>query len=115
MSPPSCIDGSFRPLLRRRFVDQGLKELAGGVGAPVAGALDAAEETALAVDEIGGRRTPDAVELAGHVAGGVEEHGRDVAAFLGGLPDGLRALAEADEQNLEPLTLELLVQPIDGR
>jgi len=77
--------------------------------------LDATEEAALAIDEIGGGRAPDSVELAGHVTGGIEEHGRSVAAFLGGLLHGVGTLAEADQQDFETFTLELPVQPIDGR
>jgi len=77
--------------------------------------LDAAEETALAIDEVRGGRAPDSVELARHLTGVIEEHRGNVAAFLGGLLHGVGALAEADEQDFETLTLELPVQPIDGR
>jgi hypothetical protein len=77
--------------------------------------LDAAEETALAIDEVCGGRAPDSVELTRHLTGVIEEHRGSVAAFLGGLFHGVGALAEADEQDFETLTLELPVQPIDGR
>jgi hypothetical protein len=77
--------------------------------------LDAAEEAALAIDEVGSGRAPDAVELAGHLTGLIEEHGRSVAAFLGGLLHGVGALAETDQQDFETLTLQFPVQPIDGR
>jgi hypothetical protein len=107
--------GEVSLLLRRGFFNEGLKQVAGGGDGPVAGALDSAEEAALAIDEIGGGRAPDAVKLAGHVTGGVEEHGGGVAAFLGGLLHGIGTLAEADQQDFETLTLELPVQPIDGR
>jgi hypothetical protein len=84
-------------------------------GGPVAGALDAAEEAALAVDEVCGWRAPDSVESAGDVTGGVDEDGGDVAAVFRGFPDGISAFLKAHEQHLEPLALVLLVQPVDGR
>ena len=69
----------------------------------------------MAIDEVGGGRAPDSVELAGHVTGLVEKHGRGVAALLGDLLHGVGTLAEADQQDFETLTLELPIQPIDGR
>ena len=107
--------GEVSLLLRRGFFNEGLKQVPGGGSAPVAGALDAAEESALAIDEVGGGRAPDAVELAGHVTGGVQEHGGSVPAFVGDLLHGVGILAEADQQDFETFALELPVQPIDGR
>jgi len=83
--------------------------------APVARANDATDQLSLAVDEGRGRGAPHSVELARHVTGGVEKHGSDVASLVGCLLDGLGAVAEGHQQDLEALALELSVQPIDGR
>ena len=46
---------------------------------------------------------------------GVQEDGRGVPALLRRLFHEVRTLAEVHEQDLEPLGLELPVQPVDGR
>jgi hypothetical protein len=76
----------------------------------VARALDAADQPALAINQLRCGRTPDAVDPARHVTGGVQEDGRDVPALLRRLLHKVRTLAEGHEQDLEPLGLELPVQ-----
>ena len=98
-----------------RVVDQRLEKLAGGGTAPVARALDAADQPALAIDQVRRRWTPDSVDAARHITGGVEEDGGHVTPLLRHFPHVVRTLAEVHEQDLEPLGLELPVQPIDGR
>ena len=105
----------MEPGLGRRLLDQGAEEVAGGGRAPVAGALDAADQPALAIDQVRRGRTPDAVDPARHVTGGVQEDERGVPALLRRLLHEVRTLAEVHEQDLEPLGLELPVQPVDGR
>ena len=101
--------------LRRRLAklgslfDQGLEKPAGGGSAPVARALDAADQPALAIDQVRGGRTPDSVDPARHVTGGVEEDGGHVPLLLRRLLHEVRTLAEVHEQDLEPLGLELPV------
>ena len=70
---------------------------------------------ALAIDQVRGGRTPDSVDPARHVTGGVEKDGADVTPLLRHFLHEVRTLAEVHEQDLEPLGLELPVQPIDGR
>jgi hypothetical protein len=70
---------------------------------------------ALAIDQVRRGRTPDAVDPARHVTGGVQEDERGVPALLRRLLHEVRTLAEVHEQDLEPLGLELPVPPVDGR
>src|SRR3981189_3180580 len=64
------------------LLDQSTEKVAGGGRAPVARALDAAHQPALAIDQVRRGRTPDAVDSACHVTGGVQEDGRGVPALL---------------------------------
>src|SRR6267143_3432699 len=92
-----------------------LDELAGRRRVPVARAHDATEQAPLAVDEIRGRWSEDAVGLPGHVAALVKEHRRGVPALRDRALHEGRAFTEADQPHLEPLRLELAVDLVDGR
>src|SRR5207237_3422009 len=105
-SAPSALRGKRQELL---------DEPAGGRRVPVARAHHAAEQTALAIDEIRGWRSKDAVDLAGHITALVEEHRRGVPALRDRALHEDRAFTKGDQPHLEPLGLELAVDLVDGR
>src|SRR5438093_2050374 len=82
---------------------------------PVARSRHAADQSPLAVDEVGGGRPPHAVGFACHVTALVEKDGRHVAALAHHLANVVELLTEIHQQDLQPLTLELAVYPVDGR
>src|SRR5438105_3560423 len=98
--------------LRARGAGSGNQLLGGEIAlgrrrAPAAGADHPAHEPPLPVYQVRGRRTKDAVRLARHLAGLVDQHARGIAALLRSSSNERGILTEADEQDLEPLALEL--------
>jgi len=88
--------------------------------APVARALDAADEPALAIDQVRGGRAPHAEDAARHITGGVEEDDdetpwqtavRETQEELGIPPEDVRLLGA-----LTPLTTvtDFFVEPFVG-
>src|SRR5439155_6383383 len=90
-------------------------ELSGRGCGPVVRAHQTPDQLSLPVDEVGGRRSPDPVKLPRDLPGLVEEHGSDVAALGRRASHEGRVFPEADQQDLEPLRLEVLIEPVDGR
>src|ERR671919_3058324 len=107
--------GVYHPASAGSGGEQVAEERPGGGRAEVAAPDGAADEATLAVDEVDRRRAPDAVDAAGDVAALVEQDRCGVAALLHGATDQVGGLAKRDEQDLEPLALELTVQRVDGR
>src|SRR5262245_60959639 len=82
---------------------------------PVVRAGNPREESPLPVDQIRAGRPEHAVAHTGHLAAPIDEHGCDVATLGHGALHVGGIFTEADQPNLEPLALELLVETIDGR
>jgi hypothetical protein len=102
-------------VVRLTAAEQRLDERPRGRARPVSPSDDAADQSALRVDEVGGGRPPYAIALARHVTALVEKDGRRIAAIARDLTYVLGLLPEAHQQDFQALGLELAVQPVDGR
>src|SRR3989442_5502119 len=102
-------------LCRQVNDEKGLEAHASSRARPVARPRHAADQSPLAIDEVGGWWPPDAVGLARHVPALVQKDRRHVAAFAYNLTHVVGVLTEIHQQDFQPLALELAVYPVDGR
>src|SRR5207244_11649804 len=101
--------------VRQAHVDKRLEERLSCRSSPVTRPRHAADQSPLAVDEVGGRWPPHAVALSCHVTALVEEDRRHVTAFAHNLTHVVGLLPKIHQQDFQPLALELAVYPVDGR